>query len=275
MVVVHKLNYKMSLDQKYEELLNILSKVDIVPIYGYVDTDEAIRVICDVQEMTIEEFVRLGKSYNKKIIILKSEFNFDKWFSSFSEIFSNENNLSTYTEFNKKIRFLSLFWINENVVYEYNLIAKWSEDIFDIEEAYETREENDSNETFHELDEVQISNREYLRNRLSEDDKEKVGKALAEKELFFKKRYDNNLMKKCINEIMEELELSNENLGFFEHRRIISKASEYFDKHLLATKEKELISQILEMKSNKISKVEMCSKLEITKGMLNKYYYKE
>jgi len=250
----------MDLDKEYIALKKNLASLDIPLIYGMVDAKKAIKVICDTEEMTLEEFVKLGESRGKHLILLKSKFDYDDWLTSFDTAFIKENNLLDFAKFNNKIKFINLNWISDNIVYEYTLSSVWNDDIFKFQEKISTKSDQSREDKFG--------------ARLSKEEIEMVAKTLVEEEIFFKKRNDRDLLTSLIRKILVKLDLQKEDLGYFGYNEIIVSAKEYFDKHLLKKKEAELISKISKMKARKMTKVEIRSKLEITKGMLDKYYYK-
>lgn len=109
---------------------------------------------------------------------------------------------------------------------------------------------------------------------LPKDTVKKLSQALAHNENFFLKKNDYEKLRHFLQDVLEKHRINESELGHYDKSLIISEAKSFFERKLLMKKENELIGEIRELKEKGESKIAIRSKLDLTQGMLNKYYYK-
>lgn len=262
----------MTLEEIADLGIDWLKKNELTIFYGFIDIENTTRAICDTEELSISEFLKIGKTNNIGIFtVTKSAFKKEEVSQSIEveeldSVKSKKLNtqLNKLAKFDNKLDYLSFAFILQNVVYSYSLAAKWSDDIEDIKLKIKDILEDDDLKAY----------REKREKTLPRAKVKTLGAKLAKKEEFFKKRHDYERLGLLILDLLEEHQMDEEELGWNGKTEIISEAKSFFERKLLKKKEMELIKEIATMKDQGMSKIAIRSKLEITEGMLNKYYYK-
>ncbi len=240
-------------------------------LHGIVETNKSVAIICDIHNTSIEEFLNLGKKNEAKIFILhKSIFSVDSVLEEIG-IDEEESNSKTTTQIKKlkkyegQVEFFSIVWMDSNVVFEYAGTADWLDDIEEIKTKINEANEEDGN----------VPLRFVKEKELPQSKVKELSKLVAEHPDFFinQAQYNQGKLKSILSEILIHKEINENTIGYFDQSNILSGAKAYFDKNLLQDKEKEMTEKIEKMKEQGLSKIAIRSKLGISEGMLNRYYY--
>ncbi len=225
-------------------------------------------MLCDADDTNIEDFLNLGKKHEAKIFIIHKgvfksqeildELGIDETESSVKV----KNQIKNLKKYESRIEFLSLSWISESIIFEYASISDWVDEIDVIK-----------NKIIDANSDEDIGYSRLKEKSLPQAKVKEIGKLVAKHPDFFTNQYNQERLGTILSEVLEQKEIKENTLGYFDRSVIQSEARAYFDKYLIKEKEKEMIEKIAELKSEGLPKVAIRSKLGITEGMLNKYYY--
>lgn len=238
-------------------------------LYGIIGENALSRIICNIEETSIIEFLEIGSKNGVKVFLVsKSVFDEDEITEEIdlSDLESSkkrkvETQMKKLEKYKNKIEFLSFSYVLDGVIYEYGKVAEW---IFEIEVV------KTEIEKITKAEQLNFNNEKSLPKKKIKE----LSELLARHEDFFKRKNDNKKLGLFLLDILEEQNVDEDDMGWYDKVDIISKARLYFDRKLLKEKEMELVRQVKELKENGSSKVAIRSKLDLTEGMLNKYYYK-
>ena len=241
------------------------SQNDISIFYGEIDENKATEVTwMSPNNSDWEKYLNVLKNIESKILILtirKNDFDdTDEQIYDYLETLEVDEQkdyksaLATIKKNKGQIAYFILTFFNGNVSYRYQQQSEWIDEYQTVYEAYGFDDDDDDNE----IDE----------DRLTEDEIEEAArkiisdkKYLEAKDRFERSRIANTLTSKD----------SIENLN--DTYRISGKAEEIFETEIKPQQEAALRKQILELKAKGLKKVEISSKLKISSGVVNKYYY--
>lgn len=259
----------MKIEETIDKIEEWVKSNNLDLIYGIAETKSSTTVLFDTNQTEIEKYLALGKKNGAEIIIQHvSTFQSDEILEELG-IDENESNSKVKAQIKKlktyqdKAEFLSVAWLKDSVVYEYAGTADWVDEIDEIKnKIIEVNEETGT-----------LSYRAMKQKEMPQKKVKEIGKLVAKHDDYFTNQYNQDRLGSILMEALETLEIKETALGFFDRNRIMSEARTYFDRYLLKEKEKELIEKIAELKGEGLPKVAIRSKLGITEGMLNKYYY--
>lgn len=153
-----------------------------------------------------------------------------------------------------------LFFFYNNVSYEFVEYADWDDDYYTVLDAYDVSEYDNDTEGDDED--------EHKEARLGEDKIEELAKQLTSNQKYIDAK--NPVQR---GEIIEGL-LKQENvMEFYNVYRVKRKADAIYESEIKPKQEEEIKKKILELKGKNLKKVEIASKLGISSGMVNKFYY--
>lgn len=262
----------MTLEEIFEIGNNWINDKSKDKLFAVIGEKTSSRVICNTEKTTIEEFLEVGNKNGVTIFLIsKSIFDKDEVTEEIeiSELENSkkkrvETQLKKLKKFENKIDFLCFSYVLDGLIYEYGLVADWFVEIEEIKTKIEEITEDD------EVRELRTKKEKSLpKKRIKE-----ISETLAKNEDFFKRRNDYEKLGLFLIDALEEHNLEESDMGWYDKTEIISKAKSFFERKLLKQKEVELVKQIAELKEKGTSKIAIRSKLDLTEGMLNKYYYK-
>lgn len=248
-------------------------------IYGRVDEGNYIQVYCDKNNTSLSHFLEIQKkNKNNPLIISKSifqpedilidlELELDDFKSNpKKKVISRLNKLEKY---NGKIEFLVIQSIIGNTIYKYVEIAEWVNQIEEIKEEINEISNTDGLKTGKRV----VSN--FQKEGIGERKIKDIAEELAASENFIKIRNNYDKVKPKIAKILEEKGIHENDMNWSDNINIFKASNKVFEKKYLEVREQELITQIQQLKDEKLPKVAICSKLELTQTILNKYYYRD
>lgn len=262
----------MKLESVFEDSKKWIENSSKELVLGTLTNNSSIVISFDAQDSSLEKFLEFGcKSGVQNFIV--SKFLFDKSNIvdkvNFEEIPESnkkkiERQVKILDKYDGKIELLIYSFIVNSVVYEFGVEWECGHEILDIEIIISENSE----------DELTRQLRIRKENVLSDKKVNELALILAEKENFFKSRSAHEKLNSLLLDVIEAKGINEDKVGRYDKSRIIAKAKALFDRKFLKEKEAELINQIDELKNKGLSKVAIKSKLGITEGTLNKYYYK-
>lgn len=259
----------MNIEETIKKIEDWLQENNLDMLHGITEAKNSANVLCDANLTSIEEFLNLGKKNGSKIFIMHRSIFESKYLLDELGVDENESNakvksqIKSLKKYEGQPDFFSISWISENTLFEYAGTAEWAHEIDEIKNRI--IEENDN--------EPNGYPRKIREKSLPQSKIEEIAKLVAKHPDFFINQYNQDRIWTILSEILEQKEIKESVLGFFDKNRIQSEARSYFDKYLIKDKEKELIEKIAELKDQGLAKVAIRSKLGISPGMLNKYYY--
>lgn len=265
-----------------DTLQNILTSIkkwckdnDISIFNGNVSDNAATQVTWEkTSDTDWETYIAVAKKSETKIIILDVIINDidteDEDIVDYRQTLIDEELQKEYEDALKVIKkkkgqvaFFTMSFFNNHVCYGYSHLSEWVEDYSIVCGAFSEENEEDD-----EYDDNEFSN---LRpERLSEEKIEKLARKFISNEKYLAAK--NPVQR---NEIIETL-LKQETIGNpLNSWAVRRKAESIFETEIRPELDEEIRKKVLQLKSTGLKKIEIASKLNISSGMVNKFYYTE
>jgi hypothetical protein len=241
------------------------SQNNVSIFYGEIDENKATEVNWMPSDNSDwEKYLTVLKNAESRILTLtvrKNEFDdADEEISDYLETLDDDEKkdynsaIATIKKNKGQIAYFKLTFFNNNISYQYQQQSDWIGEYQTVYETYAFDDDDDDNE----IDE----------NRLSDAEVEKAArkiisdkKYLEAKDRFERSRIANTLMRK------DDIKNLHDTHG------ISGKAEEIFEAEIKPQQEAALRKQILDLKVKGLKKNEIRSKLKISSGVLDKYYF--
>ena len=264
-MVKHKLRDEITTLQKWckENNLSIF--------YGTPDKNNISEVLWDSEEDgDLARYLSIFKNTDIKILIInivKNDIDSeDEEISNYQATLAEEEKeafndaLKTIKKNRGQIVSFELVFFYNNVSYEFVEYANWSEDYYTILEAYDISEYENNLE-----DENKDKGKEA---RLTEEKIDEIAIQLTSNEKYIFAKNPNQRW-----EIIQGL-LKQENITeYYNIYRVKAKSEAIYESEIKPKQETEIKKKILELKNQNLTKVAIASKLGISPGMVNKFYY--
>lgn len=257
----------MTLEKILQTIKQFCEDNEVILFEGFAD-DNSNKVLWTNQD-GFTEFLEFGTKIEPEVVsVFSTSFNLYKEID-YDEIASGNdlNNKKEIKEMynwlkrrNGQISSVVIGFIREGIIYEFHKMN------YEIDEKVE--------ELKNLLLESTARKIESLRSKLNEKEIGELAKKLAAQEEYFKFHTRPNEIEKVLKKVLQESGLKPEDIGWSDSWGIKEKAKSVFEEEFLEEREKELIEKIRRLKGRQVTKIEMISRLGITKGMLDKYYFK-
>jgi len=257
----------MELEKSLKQSLEWMNEHNIDSYYGSVFRKRNTEVSLDSEEMSLPIFFEfLQKMKISTVFIYKSIFVVEDLVEDIDmENITNAGQINQLVDglrrFDKQLDLVAFNCIKDNIIYNYLLGADWVNEVEQVEnqikEILESKQEEEENNRFKDV--------------LSSEETDKVIVSLVTHKNYFRIRRASAKVMELLSKVLKNHGFKGVN--YFERDKIKHLANTYFEDNLLDNKEKELRSEIAKMKQEKLPKVEMSAKLNISMNMLNNYYY--
>ncbi len=243
------------------------SQNNVSIFYGEIDENKATEVNwMSSDNSDWEKYLNVLKNTEPRILTVtvgKNEFDdTDEEISDYLETLDDDEQkeynsaLSTVKKSKGQIAYYILTFFYDNISYQYRQQSEWIEEYQTVYEAYAFDDDDEDDE----IDE----------DRLTDDEIEEVARELIadKKYLSAKDRFERS-------RIVHTLSQKDGVEKFHDTYRISSKAEEIFEAEIKPQQEAAIRKQILDLKAKGLKKVEISSKLKISRDAVNKYYYSD
>jgi hypothetical protein len=253
-----------------DKAIKFLNENDIAVFFGSIDENILTEVSwTENKGINIDNFLATVKKTDAKIIVVDISYNdIDEDLSDFKESLEDEELIKEFEDAISIVRKtkgqivdFTLSFFHNNVCYSYYDSAEWFDEYEIINDFICANDEED---------EVPPK-RELQPERLGDDKIEELARKIISIEKYINAK--NPLQR---SEIADSF-IKQENLGkdLYNIYTIKRKAESLFETEIRPKQEEEIKKKVLELKSQNFKKVEIASKLNISSGMVNKFYYTE
>lgn len=218
-----------------------------------------------------EEFLKIAKRLNVSLVVIEKELNFLKTFHEdlYNEICSDEDldsrlkeKYQNAFEHENELALVTLTFHYEQICYRFEIRADWYYDYLLTSRRIDDLDDVNPNSS------LQLNERIHLTEDEIEDFSRKIiahedfslGKNRAQKRDVIKK-----ILKKILPPDYDETTLS--------YGRIIWRVDEIYESEIKPIHELEIKRKVLDLKAQGVKKVEIRSRLDISSGMVDRFYY--
>ena len=222
------------------------------------------------------KFLLIAKNLNVKIIVIEKEINLlNTLYEDDFEILLNEEDLEydikkqyeNALAHDQEIALIKLSFHYNAICYMFSLTSEWFIDYhFALEEVEEL--DDDIENSSYNLN----SNSEQIVKRLTEQETEDYSRKVLEHEDFIKAKsrfQKEEIIKKILKDILGE----DFNDSPYYYWSVIRKTEEIYEMEIKPKIEMEIKQKVLELKAKGLKKVEIRSKLDISQGMVDRFYH--
>jgi hypothetical protein len=231
------------------------------------------------------KFLQIAKKLNVNIIVLEKEINllktlYDFVFEQIIEDVELDSRMKERYQnalaHDGEIALIKLTFHYNDICYKFSVTSDWYIDFHfaskEVEEPSddETEEDNSENRT----SSVVNPQNETIQRRLSEQEVEEFARKAIENKEFIKSKsriQKQEIIKKMLKESLGE-EYSESSYHYW---NVIRRAEEIFEMEIRPKLESEIKQKVLELKAQGLKKVEIRSKLDISQGMVDRFYHME
>jgi hypothetical protein len=218
-----------------------------------------------------EEFLKIAKRLNVSLVVIEKELNFLKTFHEdlYNEICSDEDldsrlkeKYQNAFEHENELALVILNFHYEQICYRFEIRADWYYDYLLTSRRIDDLDDVNPNSS------LQLNERIHLTEDEIEDFSRKIighedfalGKNRAQKRDVIKK-----ILKKILPPDYDETTMS--------YGRIIWRVDEIYESEIKPIHELEIKRKVLDLKAQGVKKVEIRSRLDISSGMVDRFYY--
>lgn len=258
----------MNIEKTIQEVKKWTQSNNFNLFFGIVDNRNIPLVLCDTEVTEIIDFLESAKGNGAKIIILnkgvfwKANLLSELGISEAESDGKVKSQIKKLNKFEGQADYLSISWLNDNVMYEYLLFSDWVDEVEGVKEKIIE---------LNEISGVSEFSR-YNKKGLPKNKIMQIANELAKHKDFFKYQWSPKL-DVILKNVVETLENKKVEINYFDRTDILTEARSIFEKKYLKLREKEITEEIAKLKNEGLPKVAIQAKLEITGSMLNKYYY--
>lgn len=260
-----------------EDIQNWCESNEIVCFVGHTQ-DEPFIIYSYEKESNNEwiKFLQIAKKINVNIMVLEKKINFLKTlYEDDFEILLSQDDLEQSTKkqyenalkYDGEIALIKLSFHYNEVCYEFTITSEWYIDYF-----FALTEVEESDDVDNQIS--NISSQENTPKRHSEQEIEDYSRKITEHDDFIKaksKIHREEITKKVLKEILGD---KYNELPYF-YWSVVRRTEGIFEIEIKPKIEFEIKQRVLELKSQGFKKVEIRSKLDISEGMVDRFYHIE
>jgi hypothetical protein len=255
-----------------EEVEKWIEKNEMVIFFG--STEDETLVVYEFERHSNsdwEEFLKIAKRLNVKLVVIQKDFNFLKTFHEefFKDICSDEELDSRFKqkyqnalEHENELVLVTLTFHYEQICYRFEIKADWYGDYLLASTKLDDLDDINPNSS------LQLNER----NQLTEEDIEGFSRKIIGHEDFTlgkNRAQKRDVIKKILKKILPpDYDESTMSFG-----RIIWRVDEIYESEIKPIQELEIKRKVLELKAQGVKKVEIRSRLNISLGMVDRFYY--
>jgi hypothetical protein len=229
------------------------------------------------------KFLQIAKKLNVNIVVLEKEINllktlYDFVFEQIIEDVELDSRMKERYQnalaHDGEIAMIKLTFHYNDICYKFSVISDWYIDFHfaskEVEEPSdnETEEDNSENRTFSAVN----PQNETISKRLSEQEIEEFARKAIENNEFIKSK--SRIQKQEIIKKMLKDSLGDEySESSYHYWNVIRRAEKIFEMEVRPKLESEIKQKVLELKAQGLKKVEIRSKLDISQGMVDRFYH--
>jgi hypothetical protein len=266
---IFKVMKHVNLNEKIAKIEEFCSTNNISLFKGSVpETDIVVVQWYDSFQNDLDKFLDSAKSVDSKIIVLYTEIN-DFDLNEVSKIIQDleeeerdelKNSFEVVKDKKGETPFFELVFFHNNICFKFSELLEWMDDFLSIKQILEEHEDVENDVVF-------SSNRER-RKELSEGDIDSIAR-----ELVFSDEYLNAQSYKERHAIMLKMFQKKSFISFYDRTIVERKCIEIYRNEVVSKREEEERLKVIELKKQGLKKVEIASKLGISAGKVNKYFY--
>jgi len=182
-----------------------------------------------------------------------------------------ENALSVLNNTIGEIANLKLNYFHDNVCYGYTQIAEWNDQYLTVQVAFQNKNEEIVNKTQYILSKLKEFNDDTVSptlEKLSEERIEELARKITSLENYITEKNPVQRTEIANSVLKHELFSEYSNIWMVRNR-----ADNIYETEIRPMLEEKIRKKVLELKLKGLKKVEISSKLNISPGMVNRFYY--
>ncbi len=228
------------------------------------------------------DFLEIAKKLNVNIIVIEKEINIIKTlYEEEFEIILEEEDLSPFLkkkyenalEHNNEIAQLKLVFNYNDVCYRFLINSEWHLDYHLALEVIENLNESDNISPIDNID--SISTQEFYPERLSETEIEDYSRKIIDHSEFIINSKSKNHREDFTKRVLKEILGVSYNDSSYFYWPVIRRVEALFEIEIKPKIEFDIKSKVLELKKLGFKKVEIRSKLNISEGMIDRFFHME
>lgn len=267
-----------------EEINNWCKSNDIISFKGSTQEDFLMNYYNYTNESNDQwiDFLEIAKKLNVNIIVIEKEINIIKTlYEEEFEIILEEEDLSPFLkkkyenalEHNNEIAQLKLVFNYNDVCYRFLINSEWHLDYHLALEVIENLNESDNISPIDNID--SISTQKFYPERLSETEIEDYSRKIIDHSEFINNSKSKNHREDFTKRVLKEILGVSYNDSSYFYWPVIRRVEALFEIEIKPKIEFDIKSKVLELKKLGFKKVEIRSKLNISEGMIDRFFHME